>query len=91
MLVASRPLAQFIRDRFLDDASVRTAVRNTGDTKIDPLHVVSAIAGATLFFVVATPIVATRPGFDPLDPAQMEAHKQELLRILCQLLRFDVR
>jgi TetR/AcrR family transcriptional regulator len=90
LLVASRPLAQFIRDRFLDDASVRTAVRSTGDTKIDPLHVASALAGATLFFVAAAPVVATRPGFDPLDEAHIEAHKEELLRIVRQLLRFDV-
>jgi TetR/AcrR family transcriptional regulator len=53
---------------------------------IDPLHLVSAVVGATVFFVVAIPSLLPRPNFDPLSPERLEAHRRELLTIVRRLL-----
>jgi TetR/AcrR family transcriptional regulator len=53
---------------------------------IDPLHLASTIAGATVFFVAAMPALAPTRGFDPLDAVELAAHKSEVLRITRRLL-----
>jgi TetR/AcrR family transcriptional regulator len=56
------------------------------DDPIDPLHLASAVAGATVFFVAALPSLLPQAPFDPLAPEQLELHRRELLTIVRRLL-----
>ncbi len=63
--------------------------RRTGELK--PIHddffnVWSAIVGSTVFFVAALPTLMPDEQFDPLDPIEIEGHKQDVLRMARQLL-----
>ena len=58
---------------------------------IDPVHFTSAIAGATIFFVAAMPVLAPETGINPLAPAQLAAHRAEVLRIARRLLGTSLR
>jgi TetR/AcrR family transcriptional regulator len=53
---------------------------------IDPLHLGSMVIGATVFFVAAMPALVPKLRFDPLSPEQLEAHEQEVLRVVRRLL-----
>jgi len=53
---------------------------------IDPAHLASTIAGATVFFVSAMPTLFPALGFDPLAKEQLDAHRAEVLRITHRLL-----
>jgi len=53
---------------------------------IDPAHLASTIAGATVFFVSAIPTLFPALGFDPLAKEQLDAHRAEVLRITHRLL-----
>ena len=53
---------------------------------IDPIHFIFTIVGATVFFVTATPRLVPEWPFDPLSPAQLAAHRAELLGISRRLL-----
>lgn len=53
---------------------------------VDAAHAASAIAGATVFFVAAMPVLVPELGFDPLTPEYLEAHREEVLRITRRLL-----
>jgi hypothetical protein len=48
--------------------------------------VASAIAGATVFFVAAMPMLFPDLTVDPLSPKQIETHREEMVRILRRLL-----
>jgi TetR/AcrR family transcriptional regulator len=52
--------------------------------ELDPAHLASTIAGATLFFVAALPKLA--PGPDPLSADQLDAHREQVLWIVRRLL-----
>jgi TetR/AcrR family transcriptional regulator len=56
---------------------------------VDPVHVASAIAGTTVFFVAALPSLVPGLGLDPLHPDQLAAHRREVLRITRRLLGVD--
>ena len=71
-------------DASRDDPLVRSA-------PIDPIHFASAIAGATIFFVAAMPALVPDEGLDPLAPAQLAAHRAEVLRIARRLLATSLR
>ena len=86
---SARPLVTFLRAQFLDDESVRERVRRASDVKVSPAHVASTIAGATLFYVAAMPLIETRTSFRALDTEQVALHKTELLRVTRKLLHFD--
>ncbi len=58
---------------------------------IDPVHFASAIAGATIFFVAVMPVLAPETGVDPIAPAQLAAHRSEVLRIARRLLGTSLR
>jgi TetR/AcrR family transcriptional regulator len=77
-------LAREVFDATRDDPLARSA-------PIDPIHFASAIAGATVFFVAAMPALTPRSGFDPLAPEQLEAHRDEVLRIARRLLGTSLR
>lgn len=53
---------------------------------VDPAHVASTIAGATVFFVAALPSLLPDPGFDPVSPAQLAVHRELMLRLTRRLL-----
>ncbi len=52
----------------------------------DPLHFVSTVAGATLFYVAALPTVVGELPYDLLSKEQLEAHKRDVLDITRRLL-----
>lgn len=52
----------------------------------DPLHFVSNVGGATLFYVAALPTFVEVLPYDPLSPEQLEAHKRDVLDITRRLL-----
>ena len=54
--------------------------------RLDPVHVASSVAGATVFFVAAMPALIPGRGFDPLSAAQLAAHRIEILRMVHRLL-----
>jgi TetR/AcrR family transcriptional regulator len=56
---------------------------------VDPAHLASTIAGATVFFVAAMPTLFPALGFDPLAKEQLDAHRAEVLRITHRLLGVD--
>ena len=58
-------------------------LRNTG---IDPIHVASTIAGATVFFVAAMPALLANRGVDLSSPEQLEKHRAQVLRVVQRLL-----
>ena len=53
---------------------------------LDPIHLASTIAGATVFFVAATPLLGSDWPHDPLSREQLSAHRAEILRIARRLL-----
>lgn len=52
----------------------------------DPLHFVSAIAGATLFYVAALPTFVADLPYDLLSEEQLKAHKTDVIAITRRLL-----
>ncbi len=63
--------------------------RRTGELKPihdDFFHVWASIVGSTVFFVSALPTLMPDEPFDPLDPIQIEGHKQDVLRNARMLL-----
>jgi AcrR family transcriptional regulator len=52
----------------------------------DPLHFLSTVAGATLFYVAALPTFVGELPYDLLSDEQLEAHKRDLLDITRRLL-----
>jgi TetR/AcrR family transcriptional regulator len=77
-------LGREVVDGTRDDPLTRSA-------PIDPVHFASAIAGATVFFVAAMPVLAPRSGVDPLAPEQLATHRDEVLRIARRLLGTSLR
>lgn len=52
----------------------------------DPLHFISTVAGATLFYIAALPTFVADLPYDPLAPDPLEAHKRDLVDITRRLL-----
>jgi len=52
----------------------------------DPLHFVSTVAGATLFYVAALPTVVGELPYDPLAHDPLAAHEHDVLEITRRLL-----
>ncbi len=53
--------------------------------KVDPVHLASIVAGSTVFFVSAMPVLLPGGSFDPTSADQLAALKDELLRIVRRL------
>ena len=77
-----QPFVELIQ-RFLDTHR-EEARRET--PRVDPAHMAATIAGATVFFVAAMPVLLPENGFDPLEPEQVDAHRAEVLKIARRLL-----
>ena len=82
MLKHTLPFVQLVKD-VLSDA--RNEPRPF-HSPVDPAHLASTIAGATVFFVSAMPTLFPALGFDPLAKEQLDAHRAEVLRITHRLL-----
>lgn len=52
----------------------------------DPFHVISAIVGASVFYFAALRSVLPGEDFDPLAPAELAAHRRDLVRTARRLL-----
>ena len=55
-------------------------------TGFDPFELASHVAGSTLFFVAAMPVLAPALRFDPLAPQRWAAHRAEVMRTARRLL-----
>jgi TetR/AcrR family transcriptional regulator len=53
---------------------------------IDPIHLITAIVGATVFLLAAAPRLVQGLAFNPLSPRQLDAHRREVLEITRRLL-----
>ncbi len=72
-------------------AMVRRVVSRDGadplvrDPRLDPAHVASAIAGTSVLYLAALPVLV--PGFgDPLAPERLRLHREQLVRVTRRLL-----
>ncbi len=54
--------------------------------KVEPIQLASAIAGMTVFFIVAVPTIVPMLELDPKQPETLESLKAELRRITVRLL-----
>jgi len=54
--------------------------------EVDPVHIASTIAGATIFFFAAMPSLVPELEIEPTSAAQIETHKQQILWIVRRLL-----
>jgi TetR/AcrR family transcriptional regulator len=82
MLEHTLPFVELAR-RVMDEAR---AEPDPFHSPVDPAHLASTIAGATVFFVSAMPTLFPALGFDPLAKEQLDAHRAEVLRITHRLL-----
>ena len=82
MLRLTRPFVDLVRTQLYE----RRGPEDPRLNDIDPVHVASTIAGATVFFVVATPTLVPGLAIDPLSPEQLDAHRDEVLSIVRRLL-----
>jgi TetR/AcrR family transcriptional regulator len=85
VLEQTRRLRELVQHEVLD----RPSRKETKLAAVDPVHMASAIAGATIFFVAAMPTLVPDLEFDPLSREQLDVHKQEVLRIAQRLLDID--
>ncbi len=85
VLEQTQRLRQLVQHEVLD----RPNRKQTKLAAVDPVHLASAVAGATIFFVAAMPTLVPDLGFDPLSREQLEVHKQEVLHIAQRLLGIE--
>ncbi len=81
----ARPFAELIQREVFDRDKESLAQL----TPIDPVHLASIVAGSTIFFVAAMPTLVPDVGLDPLCPEQLDAHRDEVLRIVRRLAGTD--
>jgi len=53
---------------------------------LDPIHLASTVTGATVFFLLGTPLLGEAWPFDPRSAGQLEQLRQELRRVTRRLL-----
>ncbi len=75
------PFAELIRKEVFE----RPDFGDVKLAKVDPVHLASIVAGSTVFFVAAMPVLLPGGSFDPTSADQLAALKDELLRIVRRL------
>ena len=78
----TRPFFDLIEDAILQSPDIDDARL----AAVDPVHLASTIAGATIFFVAGVPALVPELGVDPLSDEHQALHREEVLRILRRLL-----
>lgn len=82
VLEHTQPFFELVRKQVFERESAEIAKLSS----IDPVHLASTIAGATVFFVAAMPALVPDLQLDPVSPAHLAAHREEVLRIVRRLL-----
>jgi TetR/AcrR family transcriptional regulator len=72
----------------LMDQTIRAGQRQKIFLQIDPIHLASTITGATVFFLLGTPLLGESWPFDPRSSSQLQQLRDELRRITRRLLGF---
>jgi TetR/AcrR family transcriptional regulator len=57
-----------------------------GDSQLDPAHLASAIAGTSVFYLTALPMLVPELGGEPLSAERLADHRAQLLRVTRRLL-----
>jgi TetR/AcrR family transcriptional regulator len=78
----TQPFFELVREQVFE----REPEQMTQLSPIDPVHLASTIAGATVFFIAAMPALVPQLELDPVSPAHLAAHREEVLRIVRRLL-----
>jgi TetR/AcrR family transcriptional regulator len=85
-----RPVLHRYREDFIDVVERHVTGRDDFDgsqlASIDPVHVASTVVGATVFLVAAMPALVPSRGLAPLRPAELSAHRDEMIRTVRRLL-----
>ena len=79
------PIAELVRREFTENQEIAEA----GFGKQNPIHVASTVVGATVFYLAAMPRVLVGSGFDPTTRENLDAHREELTRVVRRLLTPD--
>lgn len=66
--------------------TIRAGQRRKIFMRIDPIHLASTVTGATVFFLLGTPLLGESWPFDPRSAGQLEQLRQELRRVTRRLL-----
>lgn len=74
----TRPYFELIQKQVLD----RPERGGERLAAVDPVHMASTIAGTSLFYVAALPILVPELGLDPTHPKRLSALREQLLRIV---------
>ncbi len=82
LLEQTRPFVDLIQTHVYD----RLQGGDSGLAPVDPLHLASTVAGATVFFVAGVPALVPDLEFDPTSPEHVAAHREQVLFILRRLL-----
>jgi TetR/AcrR family transcriptional regulator len=72
----------------LMDQAIRAGQRQKIFLQIDPIHLASTVAGATVFFLLGTPLLGESWPFDQRSSSQLDQLRDELRRITRRLLGF---
>jgi TetR/AcrR family transcriptional regulator len=56
------------------------------DSQLDPAHLASAIAGTSVFYLTALPMLVPELGGEPLSAERLADHRAQLLRVTRRLL-----
>ena len=78
----TRPFTELIQKEIFE----RPDFPDAGLAKVDPVHVASTVAGATVFLVAGVPALLPELRLDPTSREHLEAHKQEMLDIVRRLV-----
>lgn len=70
----------------LMNQTIRAGQRRKIFLGIDPIHLASTVTGATVFFLLGTPLLGEAWPFDPRSAGQLEQLRQELRRVTRRLL-----
>lgn len=72
----------------LMEQAIRAGQRKKIFLHIDPIHLASTVTGATVFFLLGTPLLGESWPFDPRSSSQLDQLRDELQRITRRLLGF---
>ncbi len=81
----TQPFVELVERVLAESRAEAPAARTPRLADVDPAHLASTIAGATVFFVAAMPALVPEMGARP-SPEALETHRRQVLRITRRLL-----